>query len=199
MKKKCKVVMLPTEKASKISLTDIGLILHEETKSKNPQHLYILSDDEIKEGDWIIRDFDNVIIQDNINSDNRRGEKFHKIIATTNPELFKNEFELNSNEQYKLPQIPQYFIELFIKEYNSSNVIKEVMVEYNEWFENDYDGKIVSVLKVTSGNNIIITSVESKMYSREELKSAIIAWDDTLHNTEYTQRLEEWFNKNYPE
>ena len=66
MKKQCKVVMLPTEKKSNIC-KGIG--------SKNPkdnkicyfdndnlpndnltqrQHLYILSDDKIKEGDWIM-------------------------------------------------------------------------------------------------------------------------------------------------
>lgn len=68
MKKTFKVVMLPTEKESKLILIDDGINeegLHYNnytTKKFNsegynftilPQHLYIISDDVIKKGDWI--------------------------------------------------------------------------------------------------------------------------------------------------
>lgn len=55
---KYKVVMLPTEKASKICLNRSTNKLDLDTTSiynsiQKFQHLYILSDEEIKEGDWI--------------------------------------------------------------------------------------------------------------------------------------------------
>jgi len=56
MKKTHKVVMLATEKASNLCLADTKLVLIKEAKYNlsniKVQHLYIISDDEIKEGDW---------------------------------------------------------------------------------------------------------------------------------------------------
>ncbi len=53
--KQCEVVMLPTEKASKILRTPTGLQYSDIPMIKrehlSPQHLYILSSEEIKEGE----------------------------------------------------------------------------------------------------------------------------------------------------
>jgi len=106
-----------------------------------PQHLYFLSDEEIKEGDWIMRAFDNIILRDNINSDNRKGEKFYKIIATTDTSLKisvenskKTAFDYISEVKY-LPQPSTQFIQKYIEEYNRGSQIKKVLVEYEEIFE----------------------------------------------------------------
>lgn len=60
MKKEIQVVMLPTEKATNVLLTGRNDLIHvtkdfgfTETIDRF-QHLYFLSDEEIKEGDWIL-------------------------------------------------------------------------------------------------------------------------------------------------
>ena len=97
-------------------------------------HLYIISDDEIKEGDWFVNIRKNTIhlcngVNNNICSGQNHGEyhgKFEckKIISTTDKSL-------------ELPQPPQQFIEEYIEEYNQENIITDVLVEY----ENKFYGK----------------------------------------------------------
>lgn len=51
--------------------------------------ILISKTEKIEEGDMIYRHFDGCIVQDNVNSDNRKGEKFYKILAL--PEHFSPE------------------------------------------------------------------------------------------------------------
>lgn len=149
--KRAKVVMLPTKKAENCLLISIiqgklfyekGYFTQEYLKEVNKKsfHLYILSDDRIKEGDWI-SDKDGIY-----QFNNTSAKKFleiggyKKIIATTDSSL---EIEGNcscmkpeSGGCYqcnkKLPQPSQSFIEKFVERYNQGNPITEVMVEYDE-------------------------------------------------------------------
>lgn len=96
------------------------------------QHLYIVSDDKIEEGDWFIRFADgsispfikkanNLTVEINNWQLNKKGSFLNKkIIATTDGGL-------------NFPKIPISFIENFVKEYNIGNVIKEVLVEYESY------------------------------------------------------------------
>jgi hypothetical protein len=104
-------------------------------------HLYITTDEEIKEGDWIYETDLNTINQAGKNykpNDNDR-----KIIATTDPKLLSRkgqeikEVQEKLNEPFPLsvmknnwylPQIPQSFIE----EYCKAGGIDKVMVEVEE-------------------------------------------------------------------
>ena len=130
------------------------------TKNKNG-HLYVLSDDEIKEGDWFlyynkynqIEGVANFIKEEGEN--NTLVEKYskttgfskfyigilgckkHKIIATTDSSLrtikcecLATTFEGCSQCIEILPQPSQQFIKKFVEEYNKSNVITDVLVEY---------------------------------------------------------------------
>lgn len=129
MEKKCKLVLLPTDKDSNLFFhCPIGSekSLHYMSQGKQhreemlkaginkPQHLYILSDDEIKEGDWYYHKNDNVIIKSLIDIDNNDCKK---IIATTNPDLIEEGIASISDD--------------FIKEY-CNNSVEEVLVKYLE-------------------------------------------------------------------
>jgi hypothetical protein len=121
-----------------------------------PQHLYITSDDKIKDGDWV---YENNLNQETkiYQIEKREGRLMFfrfksvpiwldknqhnckKIIATTDNSLEIKERECYPNGFYKgitniksLPQIPQSFIEHYITEYNKGNVITKVMVECEE-------------------------------------------------------------------
>lgn len=122
MKKKCNVVMLATDKKqNKHSMCDLFLCTDGKLRLGNQligsddakQYLYILSDDEIKEGDWLVLLVDNMlgkkndiiqviktryghtdIVKANGNKHwfasevNFQKECYKKIIATTSPELW---------------------------------------------------------------------------------------------------------------
>jgi len=86
-----------------------------------PQHLYILSDDEIKETDWKY----NVVNKSITKQDGGFSyESDKKIIATTDSSL---NLPLISSVD---PKVFFSFIHYFISEYNKGNVISSVSVEY---------------------------------------------------------------------
>jgi hypothetical protein len=100
-----------------------------------PQHLYFFSDDEIKDGDWMINtNGDTLLKYDSKNEgDGTWREFWRKIIATTDKLLIKHNYtdvhRLEDIETY-VPQPSQSFIEKYIEEYNKGNIITDVLVEY---------------------------------------------------------------------
>lgn len=154
MFKKCKVVMLPTNQKAPIekqigsSRIDLFIgfandkndyIPNHERSFKQFQHLYILSDDEIKENDWCINRNLDTIYQ--IKAIVGNLENWIKIIATTDLSLGYNDILsirqrkglTNHYPTFKpLPSIPQSFIKKYVSEYNKGNQITDIFVEYEE-------------------------------------------------------------------
>lgn len=151
--KKHQAIMLPTENKSNLILNESLNILGDNNYFNevavqsnsyiNYYNLYIVSDEEIKEGDWCIdiigvplgakpkiRKATKDFAKDSLNTNDAK-----KIIATTDTSL-KTEpfmgFEENTGKDITnyLPQIPQDFIKYYIKEYNKGNIITKANVEY---------------------------------------------------------------------
>jgi hypothetical protein len=177
----CDVVMLPTNKESNLFIGDLSSQLHynysiEKGKSIN-QHLYILSNEEIKEDDWYINN--GVLFKadtkfdegnnPNINNNNK------KVIATTDSSLTKEMYCVSSGKyQEPLPQIPQQFIEHYISEYNNGNVITKVLVEVEEAVVNtkfnihlNEHENIIEWFIVINPNNEISILTEKCEYMKE--------------------------------
>ena len=183
MKKQVKVVMLPTEKASDLLLCIKSYTEHINTPAENsdikgnlrlgygkyvdkefyqPQNLYFLSDEEIKEGDWVylnngIGNYIFSVSNKNINAI-MTNPTSKKIIATTDESLSierwiqtnkkSKSYNIQQNvETTKLVNIllPRPSNE-FLKKYCELGGIDKVLVEYNEG--NEYLAGIV-------GNNEI--------------------------------------------
>lgn len=219
--------MLPTEGRSNLYINRISQKLEYENECKirvaPAQHLYILSDEEIKVGDWYISNQAPRLCVEirrytkyPYGHKNHKGETvydFHtwktKVIATTNPELILP-IQDNGESDYKyLPQIPKGFIQEYIKDYNDGNPIKEVWVEYEKTsaverskIERITGYRPVYIPKLNPGNTIIIHKAEEKMYSRKELYEALYKFNDSILDA-YSQMNDkefiEWFDKNYPE
>jgi hypothetical protein len=104
--------LIPTTKRSYLAIKDSNNKL--ELSEKNtffingfgftPQHIYITSDEEIKEGDWVYCNIDNTIDIANDRTNYHRYE-FQKIILTTDPDLIKNGIQAIDDE----------FLEWFVK------------------------------------------------------------------------------------
>lgn len=168
--KKIQVVMLATD-SSNIKLQNEvlyyrvnSLILpsFNKTKLNQPQHLYFLSDDEIKESDYICiqgeYDIDIITKADEAFFDT--GLEAKKIIASTN--------ELSDGTGLGIRLLPRpsnSFIQKYVEEYNKGSIITEVMVEYElsdlgkDFIANQFGANILK-LKTKPDNTIIISAVE---------------------------------------
>lgn len=163
-----------------------------------PQHLYILSDEEIKEGDWVYDKLNNKVYQANsIVIHNMKSMEYEifleKIIATTDGSLRLNSVKVPVSSDFTLeqisqnmpclPQPSQQFIEKFVEEYNKGNVITDIMVEYEELsYQKELDKPIhkglgvyrfdetvpYNKLKISKDNTITIRKCKES-WSREEV------------------------------
>lgn len=183
-------------------------------------NLYILSDDEIKEGDWVIKNGHTTIYQ--IEKDSRI-DNCKKIIATTDKSLslvctcgatkvvntgLCPKCHLFTNIPL-LPQPSQSFIKKYITEYNKGNIITDVMVEYDEWHEEDTSRDYIpgkgqpaikfTRLKVNKNNEITITRVKDS-WSRDEViylcgKAFFQGKNNYLQN-EKAKNFDKWIEEN---
>lgn len=128
--KNTKVVMLPTIKSNKVGdivmrpsdkrLTTINVLTTDDPQECINQHIYILSDDEIKENDlpcWCISDLVNSKPFECTNLIYAKQYSCKKIIAATELLCIKDNGGTANEDDY-LPQPSQQFITKFIEEYN---------------------------------------------------------------------------------
>lgn len=185
-KLKCKVVMLPTEKESAIvKFTEeaptifINKLVYEPTlakryKDEQNQHLYFVSDREIKEDDWmlqagkypvkvkapyIIMDYDK------------------KIEATTDPDLrIFGEPVINGIATFKglIPQIPTSFIEKYVEKqgkidevYINTKLTGQVRYEWNDELQREEEIE-ESIIETRPDNTVIVSKVKDS-WNREEV------------------------------
>jgi hypothetical protein len=180
----CDVVMLTTDQRSCLFINKRNNQLQYWFKGDSPnnakhQHLYFLSNEEIKGKDWFYDTRDRII------SNNSLSQKMFskKIIATTNNNisinlgLEKYVAPTNSNNDLiytrlcPFPQPSKEFIQAYIEAYNSSKPITKVLVEYKEVQTacshniptqdiNQLEDCWELVLKVNSSNEITIKKVK---------------------------------------
>ena len=179
MKKSAQVVMLPTNEKAEIGFLtqkgkERGHLVHFDRPMPNildseNQHLYFLSDEEIKEGDYVIEDIGGVVYGPIDRESIVENPK--KIIATTDTslrltEIVKEDDSIEFPYITSLPQPSQSFIQKFVEEYNKGNVITEVLVEYEV---DDGYMEVKSYLKVNSKDNTITIRKAKDSWSREEV------------------------------
>lgn len=192
---KAKVHRLPTEKSDLLIDTIDGNIYYtplfnqEKTVNVKPQHLFITTDEEIKEGDWFLNETLRTVSRANKENSKAIKEFNHsdirKIIASTDSLhlriTYKEYVESKGTHERFLPQIPQSFIEEYCKAGGIDEVLVECDMEYCtclEWKEtyecpNHYiDNHTQKVMcskeptnqsKLNSDNTIIIHPVEEKV------------------------------------
>lgn len=190
LKRKCQIILSNTDRKEN-SIIQFGQSLRSTLGNLSEMvvkrnHLYILSDDKIKTGDWVLDLNDNSIFQIQIQP-NTIINKYKKIIATTNLSLAKQVFHKDStptnNYSYVLPQPSPQFIQKFIEEWNKDNKITEIMVDY--WCgeqncncttrEQDcFRAKQNLIPKVDKNNQITITKVKDS-WSREEVIELLLS------------------------
>jgi len=194
MFKKVRVALLATNQLSRMVLGHkikelYWLDMPEKSNNWTSQYLYFLSNDEIKEGDWIYGNCKHTSLEkDNyrvfectrigntgivfgeigdtlVSSDSINWCK--KIIATTDSTLIFNHEDFPVTVPL-LPQPSQSFIEKYIKEYNNGTPITEVLVEY--WAHTEEYPQ----LRVDPKDNTITIKKVKNSWSREEVVEKLI-------------------------
>lgn len=233
MWKKQQLVMLPTDKAESGSLivNTVANTMWKQLKGNSyftqdylssipakSYHLYLLSDDEIKENDWCVFmgiNNNTYIFKASIIDIDLEDEVVHtgtcyhklkdckKIIATTDGNLGFQEsiYDPRSGtggKWIKLSQIPESFINKFITEYNNDNVITEVEVEFYHTHETGYDKELC--IKINSDNTINIKEIVEKPYTKtkKELAKLLTTYAAYLINDSDNKKLlsvDEWIDK----
>jgi len=193
--KRAQVVMLPANNRSIIAINDMSGLIYDKTQFVKidqhiiPQHLYIISDDEIKEGEYYYNNLYNDIRQCS-SKEKYQTERYinnpleknrnKKIIATTNTSLKIDNpnYDIGKLAYITLPQPSQQFITKYIESYNKGEVITDVLVEYlNELadFQNTFNTHTNqfnlknNVLKVNPKDNTITIKKLKDNWSREEV------------------------------
>ena len=198
-----KVIILPTNRKATLKGNELWININGELKLSKPNSicpgpqvfhsLYITSDEEIKEGDWVIY-VKSVFKVLKINKNNRPVVKMsdgefelsccEKIIATTDTSLRCTTMEIFG----ALPQPSQQFIQYYINEYNKGNVITDILVECNKTLVNAMEPLYTMVIedkdvyqiycryrlniKVNSDNTINIKPIKNS-WSREQVVDII--------------------------
>ena len=229
MDKRCKVVLLPTnEKATFGDIiltpdTNKLLIFEHQRCTEVIQHLYITSDDKIKDGDWYDDSYGNirqaitikteysiahkkmvinVYYGENINSYHTLHEQMRKIIATTDDSLTikrstKSEYCNNSEDiECHLPQPSQSFIQKYVDEYNKGNQIVDVLVEY-EAIGNWRHAEFVhtrDIPKVNPKDNTITIRRVKDSWNREEVIELLQEMNSSVPNL-YSQMDDKEFDE----
>lgn len=222
MKKKSKVVMLPTDEKVQVNqiYKDEGelKVSKEINRTFSGQHLYFTSDEYIKEG-WVI-DNDNELKYINSSVINTKtGIARHlddtpfildgcrKIIATTDTSIREHDDTVPyPKTKEALPQIPQSFIEEYARqggidevelELELKPIPKDMPIDYEMLDETHHSNHR---LKLTSNNEVIVNLIEEKMYSKEilisMLKRVFIEGGKCARNFEYDFDIDEWIKEN---
>ena len=220
LKKKCKVVILSTDKINKVGdicKFDYGLnIASKADLGYSTQHLYIVSSDKIEEGDWFIRDteiyqcFKSHKDEIEFKTDEKSvycgtntfwDRKFcKKIIATTDKlptEPYQGHYEGIDCTNY-VPQPSTSFIEKYVKAYNAGTPIIDVMVDYeyittkSSVFISENVPYGYKRVKVDSQNQITITKIKDS-WTREELKD--LMWKACVQSVIAHKKMKDPFNE----
>ena len=187
-----------------------GKLIYSDSNIKTPtqlQHLYIISDDEIKLFDWVYNNKENIVEQITsitqlifVLEENKENQTFKKVIATTNVSL-------------DLPQPSKQFIEKYIEEYNNGNIITDIKVEYKRVFETIAKGMIGhpeddiswwnEKLKINPNDNTITIKKLKDSWNREEYAADVKRLCNLLYfssnrdvdfNTK--EELDNWIDQN---
>jgi len=211
MENTIKVVMLSTEDLTPaLFLKDDDFLINNNLNMKKwwdvtSQHLYLISNENIKKGDWCINEkypdkpFKNINLE--------KGQGAIKIVATTDTKLKvkckKSTKIIGQKIIVSLPQIPQSFLE----EYCKQGGIDEVELEY-EYVDGLYSKHKTTrplLIKLTTNNEVIVHLIEEKMYTKEEMQKC---WSEgrnsgitSINNDRYDEdykiiQFKDWIKEN---
>lgn len=203
----CKPVMLPAQNSQVFDVGQIYVPTHEPNskyqirlspKPNTPtsyrkecilHHLYLVSDEEIKEGDWLLATDTKTIFKASESDINgmilaKSLHLYRTIVATTDKSL-------------GLPLIPQSFIEEYVQKQGKIDVVKvaskSVLIGTKSNGEVNGDPDFINIFEKvidTYEDRVIILPIKDS-WNKEDLGDAFLAGQHS------SLSFDEWFDKNY--
>lgn len=191
-KLQCQVVMLPTEDKTtlKLFVDEIKIEDYFGPSVYKSQHLYLVSDREIKESDWIIcigADYDGTSIQEICS-------RLGQVMKYTGKELGTIKIEATTDSSLGLPLIPQKWIEeVYIP---AQGKIDTVYLKIS--YDPAYTAKPGEKFVLTNPAHEVIILPVKDSWNREEVREMHARWEIFLISGERRhETFFDWFDKNY--
>lgn len=178
--------MLPSENWSSIVLSNKGELeyTYGEKVYGFQRNLYILSDEEINKGDWVVfranGRVDGEWILDQARADGQVYKIQRKIIATTDAELNEVNDENKVDESWFrpiIPKIPKHIIKAYVKK-----PFDKVLVEYWDkpmsWMKHEPN----HYQKLNPDGTLAVSLVEEKMIPINKVADALEFFGNTLRS-----------------
>ncbi len=167
---------------------------------------YILSDEEIKEGDWVVNKNDKVFIytKDSVSAK----EYCQKIIASSDKTLHYTEEYLGKTlgkfTNFNVPQIRENVVKASIEDYNKGKKWEWVNVEYKELDEceetvdnqGNITGRYIQQLKLRPDNTVIIYPIQ-ETFTREEVIEILVRKTDFPNTLDTIEELKKKFTNTW--
>lgn len=216
------IIMLTAKEKANIGLSQPFNVLyyHEHVVSHEGQHLYITSDEEIKEGEKGFVVFNKVwgVPQPNggriievigiYQKSHKHSREYVTKTGTVNISDCTGKIIATTDISLGLPKPSQQYIQKYVEEYNKGNVISKVMVEYDEHHEEDTSKEYIpgmgqpaikiQELIINSNNTINIKSIKDS-WSREEVEALLFNFMNRpiiIHDLGILMPLNEWIKQN---
>jgi hypothetical protein len=188
--KECDILMLQSTHESNLNGNELWINVKNELKISKPnsicpfpqrfQHLYFLSDEEIRKGDWFTNGGNIFQCMNLSDVDPKRYNYLKKIISSTDKSL-------------NLPVPSKDFLNDYTEEYNKGNQIKKVLFEITE-FEKNYQLNV-------SSYKIINTLPQKESCNRDDIKKLIIKLkslpnEKQLEITDTVESFDKWIEEN---
>lgn len=215
-KMKAKVVLLSTNQRSNLWITDRGLVYNPNEwfdNSRHSKHLYLISDREIKEGDWylylelgVYKLLKCTGQYKSDDTDKVFSDKAKKIEATTDPELQLGH-NVGRGFVCNVHKISQNFIKKYVEMYNKGTPIVDVMVDIkilyspngNYWktTPSKYESEISKTeVMVNESNEVSIHPIKDS-FTRNEVLQILISFNNAVHQGFRNEKeLDDWYDKN---
>lgn len=205
IKKECEVIRLPSNNrayAGQLCLSPKPAVLTQIAANNHnnkvydvkPQQLYVVSDDVIKEGDWVISKLGSLSQVFGFLG-RCKEEGYKKVIATDNINIKMFTGIQNLANAPSHPHLPQSFIEEYVESYNNGSPIEKVMVEYEKYYHDEFGGNNHGYrLKINPKNNTITIKQVKDSWSREEIVELL--YKSRFHIKSSDEKFDKWIEEN---
>lgn len=157
------------------------------------QHLYIVSEEPIKQGDWVCNG--EFVFQRS--STINLNVKCKKIIATTDTLPLNDCTNPWTAEHKYVPKIPNDFIRNYVNEYIKDNIIKNILVEYESKYlgkeyvddQDAYGYDVYSDILKLNNNNISVKTLK-KSWDIAEVIDLLIECCGKISSRELNKLIE---------
>jgi len=204
MKKKVQVVCVSTNQITQIIRSGDEFFYNPHFTKGEYCYLYFLSNDKIKEGDWVYSEIEQTVLQACKSIDDQSYPNWWRKIVATTDSLPKVELNMGfKGKEYFLPRPSNEFLQFYCK---INGAIEYVMIDVllchcgtQNYCDPFTCSHFENPVKVAPDNTVTITPINKKEYTKDEvielclkMKYDYINYRNEAYCTPNTEEIAEW-------